>query len=337
MVQFDVATLDEEHRDFVRTLQDKIAEGDLALEQQEFRTRSLTETAEDLKRQNEDLSIQIRSLTAQREKLDSEYRHANADLIRYETQLKSEENVIHSNMQTLKLAETALGGLLIRKAEIEQSDQGIMELASIVQSLQAEIDLIRCEIDRVTEILHDLEDDGGKSISEMDRERRGNEESVNWHEEKLKIEAEIERLKKLSSDRSKSEQNDRNYWELHSRYRGLVPLFQKWSGKMNLGEDWNESSSIDELLRQCGRECDGDVKRVCGDLEGETIHNWELEAVIVRKREELDRLVKLFRGDVQKLKNKIHSVRICASDEEHAVTEQIKDLKIKQAQRRLKI
>jgi hypothetical protein len=331
---FDVNKLSLEHRDFVNDFMDRIYDVEMKVEQQETKNRQLTDEADGLSRENERLEKQIRAFKLQTMKFHQERRQITNLIQNTESRLKEELSALRSNAQTMKLEELAISGLIERREDLEHGSGGNLDLECLLVSLNDEIASHELEVDMQEHETQNLRERTQSDLRDLDGTIAQTTRIANWITEKERILAEIERIGgEIRGIRERNLAENRKFNKQTVRYRQLVPIVRKWKGKELPAA---RTEGLDWLLAQAARgEGQDEGSVAASDLATETLSNGEMNARIQTYREELERMLHLFRVESQRLKGEIETARENSFAPERKILEQINTLKVKIAQRRM--
>jgi chromosome segregation ATPase len=335
---FDVETLNVEHRDFVSDIVDRIHQLEQELKRQGQANSDLEEEYNVLVRANEDLKKGIRQTTNRIKKQNQKERYLKDRIAQTQKRLQDQELQIRSNSQTLNIAETAVYGLIERRQELDQSAGGMIELKNRLQQVREWITREQTDLEDLNRQIVDLKEATDSAITDMRHEMEQIQEIANWNEESKRILSEIEKGQtELKQIRSQNADGNGRYSLMHNRFRHLAPLFKKWANT-DLSS-FQPIETLDALLLQCTKavsKTSADLGGAAKSLEDKMVQNSQTESLARKRAKELERAITLFRIESARLKEQIDSKRARWSEEEHELVAQISKLKVRLAQRQLK-
>jgi len=133
---FDVASLNAEHRDWVRAALDRIHEVEASADAEDARNAALAEERDALVRENDGLD---RALGLHRRELDvarREARRVRAETRAAQARARELSIAVSANGQTLAITDRAIAGLAERASDLETRDGGLIDLGKAAAALE---------------------------------------------------------------------------------------------------------------------------------------------------------------------------------------------------------
>lgn len=333
---FDIDQLNQEHKDLINEILDKIYSREMELEKIEAENSNLSAEVDALVLENESINQQIRKYKTQMARKKQEHQMLRNEIQLTQQKIKDSEQTIKMNNQTLKITTAAVNGLAARQEDFENEAGGTTELEKQIASIEMEIAQEQLEIDTTNDQIQRMKDSHQEDINKMDDELKAHTNLINWADEKAAIQAEIDATKEaLKQKKSENESKNSSYTSLFNRYKLLAPIVKKWCNTDLSGIEDDQKADIDTLIEKANKASESSLNAT--DKKNETLdqkvqENAALEAKNARKREELEREIQLFYAEEKRLKENIEFQRTRAFEEEHEIVSQISRIKVKIAQ-----
>ena len=334
--EFDVSLLNPDHKDLINEMMDKIYSKELELEKLEKANQNLEDEVDSFTRENDELDQKIRAARIQIKKTKQENSYVRNSITMTQQKIKESEQDIRMNSQSLKLTSAAVRGLESRQEELETKDGGANELQKMIDSAEVEIALEQNDITKTVEQIERANEFHNDAIEQMNNELSSHNSLINWESEKANLQNEIRKTKEeLKNAREENDNKNSSYAELFNRYRLLAPIVKKWCNSDLTQIQDEPDKEISALISQSNKASTKSVKvtdEKDEKLNEEKIKNGELEAIITKKRTQLEREMALFAAEEKRLKERIEYQRTRSFEEEHNIVAQMSKIKVKIAQ-----
>ena len=317
-------------------MMDKIYSKELELEKLEKANQNLEDEVDSFTRENDELDQKIRAARIQIKKTKQENSYVRNSITMTQQKIKESEQDIRMNSQSLKLTSAAVRGLESRQEELETKDGGANELQKMIDSAEVEIALEQNDITKTVEQIERANEFHNDAIEQMNNELSSHNSLINWESEKANLQNEIRKTKEeLKNAREENDNKNSSYAELFNRYRLLAPIVKKWCNSDLTQIQDEPDKEISALISQSNKASTKSVKvtdEKDEKLNEEKIKNGELEAIITKKRTQLEREMALFAAEEKRLKERIEYQRTRSFEEEHNIVAQMSKIKVKIAQ-----
>ena len=333
---FDIDQLNQEHKDLVNEILDKIYSREMELEKIEAENSHLSAEVDALVLENESINQQIRKYKNQMARRKQEHQILRNEIQLTQQKIKDSEQTIKMNNQTLKITSAAVNGLQTRQEDFENEVGGTTELEKQIASIEMEIAQEQLDIETTKEQISKMKESHEEDIQKIKNELSEHTSLINWEEEQNAIQAEINATKEaIKQKKTENESKNSSYNKLFNRYKLLAPIVRKWRNTDLSEIEDDPNADIDLLINKANKASESSANVLDeknGNLDQKIQDNATLEAKNIRKREELEREIQLFYAEEKRLKESIEFQRTRAFEEEHEIVSQISRIKVKIAQ-----
>jgi chromosome segregation ATPase len=283
------------------------------------------------------LTCESASLKKRLNRSDSERRKSDQNFQLTRDQLHDLKLDLIGRRRLMKDAEVFRACILQRFSSISEVSDEKTGLPAVVRNLQTEIYQFESEIERINKQIHEVESEKDNQQKERQEAMQDFDKILNWKLEKNHLKAELDNFTgQLATAESEFSRTSDFVTSLESRYQKLASIAAKWNVPETLDDI---DTDIDELLQVYAHKS---VKRgrtfanQTGERDQLGIENANLEGILSKRREELQRSIGQFTIDQARLKETIHNTRASCAEREQKIVEQIGVLKRKIADHKFK-
>ena len=334
------ANLDEifsgEHLEYLKEKKNIIADLSFQIEQLKSETSSYDEEVHELQRNKMRMMRQQAETRRRLQEINEEQKRIKEETFITKLKLKEINTDLKNHERLRKDVETSVRALLCRKDVMLQEGGENGEIPQSIQSLDAQIGMITMSN---IQLQQDLDNDAQlyeDDFDHMNGKIMDLQNKVNWGSEQNNLRTQIQCVHNNLME-TKKEKDDLIHQIniIEARLQKLTPLANKWAAQFRGTQPPEDDGvSIDYVLQQFQKSVNTSMKKKEKDafsLDNLVIENAQLEAKIIKMKEELERQMVLFFNEQGKLKNNIQSHRTGTFEQEQKIVSNVNKLRIKMA------
>jgi hypothetical protein len=281
-----------------------------------------------LKSESADLAKQLQRSVFNRRKQEEKVEFSRG-------QRKETSNQIRAFRKVAKDAENAKAGLIARHESMTAISDPNTGLQAVIENIKSELKQINLEIAALDEQIVEYEEQTTEvKVPIPNTSVRQQEKSAEWMQG---MDEDFEAAREEIAVKNADLENElKKVNQLEVRYRKLQPIVVAWKKRLAFEPDREELSDIDDLLKQVPKSEGPTDECRRSELEALMVNNAEFDVQIAKLKRELSQGLQQLTIKETKLKAQISDQRKGSSAKEKAIVDEIRDLRLKLAQRSLK-